>query len=54
MVHIQALKVLHHLVWNDPARKSKILLKIKISGKTGSLGMSNNGSPRSQKNHRNK
>ena len=34
------------------ARKPKILLKTKISGKTTSLGISNNVIPRSQKDHR--
>ena len=29
MGHVQALKILHYLVWNDPAEKSKTLLKIK-------------------------
>ena len=33
-------------------RKPKILLKPKISAKTASLGISNNVSPRSQKNHK--
>ena len=34
------------------ARKLKILLKAKISGKTTSLGTSNDVTPRSQKSHR--
>ena len=34
------------------AEKPKILLKPKISAKNASVGISNNGSPRSQKNHR--
>ena len=34
------------------AGKPKILIKTKISAKTASLGIINNASPRSQKNHR--
>ena len=52
MGHVQASKILHYLVWNESAGKSKILLKTKSSGKITSLGISNNVSPRSQKNHR--
>ena len=44
--------VLVHFRAQFTARKSKILFKTKMSGKTTSLGISNNASPWSQKNHR--
>ena len=44
--------VLVHFGAQFSTRKPKILLKTKISAKTTPLGISNNVSPRSQKNHR--
>ena len=44
--------VLVHFRAQFTARKPKILLKSKISGKATSLGILNNVSPRSQKDHR--
>ena len=46
------LTVLVYFRTQFTARKPKILLKTKISGKTTSLGISNNVSLRCQKNHR--
>ena len=50
MGHVQASKIFHCLVWNEPAEKPKILLKTKSSGKTTFLWISNNITLRSQKN----
>ena len=44
--------VLAHFRAQFTARKSKILFKTKMSGKTTSLGILNNVSPWSQKTHR--
>ena len=44
--------ILAHFGTYFTAGKPKILLKIKVFGKTASLGVSNNISPKSQKNHR--
>ena len=52
MVHTQSLQFWYILGVQFTARKPKILLKTKISAKTTSLGISNNISPRSQKDHR--
>ena len=46
------ITVLVHFGAPFTAGKPKILLKIKISAKAASVGISNNVSPRSQKNHR--
>ena len=44
--------ILTHFGTHFTGGKPKVLLKTKVFGKTASLGVSNNVSPRSQKNHR--